>query len=104
MGGLSPLQSNDDGSSAEETEEHKSPPDKRIKTEGGQLKVTEHAIRRPKKKVLKLKCPIQGCDTRSSSEAERNKHVKDNHPDHSFKCDLCDKIFQNGQWSMEAQK
>ena len=100
LGGLSPLQSNDDGTSDEESKEHKSPPAKSIKTEGGQLKVTEHSIRRPQKKVLKLKCPISGCDVRSDSEAARNKHLKDSHPDHSFTCDLCDKRFQtsNGLW------
>ena len=100
LGGLSPLQSNDDGSSAEEGRSTQSPPSKRIKTEAGQLKVTQHAIRRTQKKVLKLKCPILGCDVRSSSEAERNTHVKEMHPDHKFKCDLCEKIFlmKNGLW------
>ena len=105
LGGLSPLQSNDDSTSDEESKEHKSPPAKSIKTEGGQLKVTEHMIRRTQKKVLKLKCPIAGCDVYSDSEAARNKHLKDSHPDHSFTCDLCDKRFQtsNGLWKHKSK-
>ena len=101
IGGMSPLPSHDDGSTTEEdTRVHTPPPSKKIKTDGGQLKITDHAIRRPKKKILKLKCPVTGCDVRSDSEASRNKHVADSHPDHKFQCSHCGKVYatSNGLW------
>ena len=94
------MPSDADGSTTEEDLKIEPTPAKKIKTEGGQLKITDHAIRRPKKKVLNLKCPVSGCDVRSDSEASRNKHVTDHHPDLTFKCSHCDKIYatSNGLW------
>ena len=101
IGGMSPLPSHDDGSTTEEdTRVHTPPPSKKIKTDGGQLQITDHAIRRPKKKMLNLKCPVTGCDVRSVSEASRNKHVTDSHPHHKFQCSHCGKVYatSNGLW------
>ena len=57
----------------------------------GQLKVTEHGLRRHTKKRRSFKC--EHCQETFGLIKELNKHYGQSHPDHKFKCDQCTKTY-----------
>ena len=66
-------------------------PDKTIQTEGGALGISFYGIRKKKKVMKSVKCPVCTEDFRSTSQ--HNKHMKKKHPNFMYHCSECEREF-----------
>ena len=82
-----------DDSSDYESEEETQPkkPDKTITTQNGCLGITYFGIKRKKKKMQTVKCPV--CEDTFRSTRQHNIHMKKEHPRFKYACSNCDEQF-----------
>lgn len=78
---------------------------KSIKTAKGKIAVRKYHLRKPKPKVLCLKCPRPKCKQKFPSHKDLNTHLRQYHPTFHYTCKYCNRKYQtyNGWYKHEAQ-
>ena len=78
---------------SDHSSDYDSPSEAEIKTENGQLTVTQHGIKKRVKKDKSVVCPV--CDSMQKSQRQLNIHMKAEHPTFKFHCGDCKKEYSH---------